>query len=208
MKCSALHRGNRGLGHSRVTVFHDLGRSFPINTGVLRSPGTQTIDIAIAHAEDSSNQDRIMDLDIGRAQIARRADKPSTRLRSKGITASTYRDKLWGKQNASILRGVWAVCIHRKMESGSPRAVFRSCRAARHDWEGVCPLRMADTFSKHCLVCSWIVSPTIFPATGWCGPVPETKTRRAARTAWLYVGEDGAFGVRTMSLVINFSSAE
>src|SRR5438445_5436871 len=70
-------------------------------------------------------------------------------------------------------------------------------------------LRMADTFFKHCLVCSWIVSPTIFPVTGSCGPVPETNTRPAARTAWLYVGgEDGASGVRMMSLAINFSSAE
>src|ERR1700685_3946769 len=65
-------------------------------------------------------------------------------------------------------------------------------------------LRMADTFSKHCLVCSWIVSPTIFPVTGSCGPVPETNTRPAARTAWLYVGGgEGALGVRMMSLAIN-----
>jgi hypothetical protein len=68
-------------------------------------------------------------------------------------------------------------------------------------------LRMADTFSKHCRVCSWIVSPTIFPVSGSCGPVPETKTRPAARTAWLYVGGDGALGVRMMSLAINRSSA-
>jgi hypothetical protein len=67
-------------------------------------------------------------------------------------------------------------------------------------------LRMADTFSRHCLVCSWIVSPTIFPVNGSCGPVPETKTRPAARTAWLYVGGgDGALDVRMMSLAINFS---
>jgi hypothetical protein len=66
-------------------------------------------------------------------------------------------------------------------------------------------LRMADIFSRHCLVCSWIVSPTIFPVTGSCGPVPETNTRPAARTAWLYVaGGDGAFGVRIMSLAIKF----
>src|ERR1700689_883094 len=70
-------------------------------------------------------------------------------------------------------------------------------------------LRMADTFSRHCLVCSWIVSPTIFPLTGLYGPVPETNTRPAARTAWLYVGGgDGALGVRMMSLVISFSSAD
>jgi hypothetical protein len=70
-------------------------------------------------------------------------------------------------------------------------------------------LRMADTFSRHCLVCSWIVSPTIFPVAGSCGPVPETNTRPAARTAWLYVGGgDGALDVRMMSLVISFSSAE
>jgi hypothetical protein len=62
-------------------------------------------------------------------------------------------------------------------------------------------LRMADTFSKHFLVCSWIVSPIIFPVTGSCGPVPETNTRPAARTAWLHVGGgDGAPGVRMMSL--------
>src|SRR5271170_3765319 len=69
-------------------------------------------------------------------------------------------------------------------------------------------LRMADTLSRHCLVCSWIVSPTIFPVTGSCGPVPETNTSPAARTAWLYVGGgDGALGVRMMSRAINFSSA-
>jgi hypothetical protein len=69
--------------------------------------------------------------------------------------------------------------------------------------------RMADTFAKHCRVCSWIVSPTIFPVTGSCGPVPETNTSPAARTAWLYVGGgDGALGVRMMSLAINFSPAD
>src|ERR1700689_1774582 len=69
-------------------------------------------------------------------------------------------------------------------------------------------LRMADTFSRHCLVCSWIVSPTIFPVLGSCGPVPETNTRPAARTAWLYAGGgDGAFSVRMMSLAINTSGA-
>src|SRR5580704_5389592 len=67
-------------------------------------------------------------------------------------------------------------------------------------------LRMADTFSKHCLVCSWIVSPTIFPVAGSCGLVPETNTRPAARTAWLYVGGGGgALGVRMISLAITFS---
>src|SRR6202167_4276104 len=67
-------------------------------------------------------------------------------------------------------------------------------------------LRMAETFSKHCLVCSWIVSPIIFPVTGSCGPVPETNTRPAARTAWLYIGGGGgALGVRMISLAINFS---
>src|SRR5580692_7294045 len=66
-------------------------------------------------------------------------------------------------------------------------------------------LRMADTFSRHCRVCSWIVSPIIFPVTGSCGPVPETNTKPAALTAWLYVGGgDGAFGVRMMSLAIKF----
>jgi hypothetical protein len=69
-------------------------------------------------------------------------------------------------------------------------------------------LRMADTFARHCLVCSWIVSPTIFPVIGSCGPVPETNTRPAARTAWLYVGGgNGALGVRMMSLDIDFSEA-
>src|SRR5580692_5859144 len=68
-------------------------------------------------------------------------------------------------------------------------------------------LRMADIFSKHCLVCSWIVSPTIFPVAGSCGPVPETNTRPAARTAWLYVGGgEGALGVRMISLAITFST--
>src|ERR1700683_2797005 len=70
-------------------------------------------------------------------------------------------------------------------------------------------LRMADTFSRHCRVCSWIVSPTIFPVTGSCGPVPETNTRPAARTAWLYIGGGvGALGVRMISFAINFSNAE
>src|ERR1700729_2506135 len=74
--------------------------------------------------------------------------------------------------------------------------------------EVLAALRMADTFSRHCLVCSWIVSPTIFPVNGSCGPVPETNTRPAARTAWLYMGGgDGALGVRMMSLAINFSDA-
>jgi hypothetical protein len=69
-------------------------------------------------------------------------------------------------------------------------------------------LRMADTFSRHCLVCSWIVSP-IFPVAGSCGPVPETNTRPAARTAWLYVGGGaGASDVRMMSLAINPSHPE
>ena len=61
---------------------------------------------------------------------------------------------------------------------------------------------IADTFCKHCLVCSWIVSPTIFPVTGSCGPVPETNTNPDARTAWLYVVDDGALGVRMMSLAM------
>src|SRR5580658_5824544 len=70
-------------------------------------------------------------------------------------------------------------------------------------------LRMADTFSRHCRVCSWIVPPTIFPVTGSCGPVPETNTRPAASTAWLYVGGgDGALGVRMMSFAINFSNPD
>jgi len=70
-------------------------------------------------------------------------------------------------------------------------------------------LRMADTFSRHCLVCSWIVSPTIFPVTGSCGPVPEMNTRPAARTAWLYVGGgEGALGVRMISFAISLSNAD
>jgi hypothetical protein len=45
--------------------------------------------------------------------------------------------------------------------------------------------------------------------TGSCGPVPETNTSPAARTAWLYVGGgDGALDVRMMSLAMNFSSAD
>ncbi len=65
--------------------------------------------------------------------------------------------------------------------------------------------RMAETFFKHCLVCSWTVFPTIFPVTGSCGPVPDTNTRPADRTAWLYVGGGaGALGVRIISLAIKF----
>ena len=55
-----MHSGNRCLGHSLITVFYDLGGSFPIDGGILRSPVTQTIDIAIAHAKDSGNQDRVV----------------------------------------------------------------------------------------------------------------------------------------------------
>jgi len=67
-------------------------------------------------------------------------------------------------------------------------------------------LRMADTFSRHFLVCSWIVSPTILPVSGSCGPVPETNTRPAARTAWLNVGGgEGALGVRMISLAMSVS---
>jgi hypothetical protein len=63
--------------------------------------------------------------------------------------------------------------------------------------------RMAEIFFRHCLVCSWIVSPTIPPVTGSCGLVPETNTRPAARTAWLYAGGgEGALAVRMMSFVI------
>jgi hypothetical protein len=68
--------------------------------------------------------------------------------------------------------------------------------------------RMAETFFRHCRVCSWIVSATIFPVTGSCGPVPETKTSPAARTAWLYAGGgDGAFVVRIISLAVHSSRA-
>ena len=70
-------------------------------------------------------------------------------------------------------------------------------------------MRMAEIFCRHCRVCSWIVPPTIFPVTGSCGPVPDTNTRPAARTAWLYVGGgDGAFGVRMISLAIDSSCAD
>src|ERR1700722_11580734 len=48
-----------------------------------------------------------------------------------------------------------------------------------------------------------MVSPTILPVCGSCGPAPETKTRPTARTAWLYVGGgDGALAVWMMSLAI------
>jgi hypothetical protein len=64
-------------------------------------------------------------------------------------------------------------------------------------------LRISDTFFRHCLVCSWIVSPTIFPVAGSWGPVPDTNTRPAARTAWLYAGGgEGAAGARMMSLAM------
>ncbi len=35
--------------------------------------------------------------------------------------------------------------------------------------------------------------------------MPETNTNPAARTAWLYVVDDGALGVRMMSLAIRSS---
>jgi hypothetical protein len=66
---------------------------------------------------------------------------------------------------------------------------------------------MAEIFLRHCPVCSWMVSPTIFPVVGSIGAVPDTKTSPAARTAWLYDGgEAGAFAVRIISLAIHFSS--
>jgi len=66
--------------------------------------------------------------------------------------------------------------------------------------------RIAATFLKHCRVCSWIEFPTIFPVIGSWGPVPDTNTRPAARTAWLYMGGgDGAFVVRIISRVKGIS---
>src|SRR5262245_57381859 len=60
--------------------------------------------------------------------------------------------------------------------------------------------RIAEMFVRHCLVCSWTVVPTNAPVNGSVGAVPETKTRPAALTAWLYVGGGfAAFGVNTMS---------
>lgn len=48
--------------------------------------------------------------------------------------------------------------------------------------------KMARTLARHCAVCSWMVEPLIAPVAGSMGAVPETKTKPAALTAWLYVG--------------------
>lgn len=59
--------------------------------------------------------------------------------------------------------------------------------------------RIAWMFVKHCRVCSWIVVPLYAPVAGSVGAVPETKTKPAAFTAWLYVGGGfAAFGVNTI----------
>src|ERR1700675_2786711 len=76
MQCSGLHRGNRSRSYSCVTVFYDLGGSLTIDVCGLWSPGTEAIDIAIAHAEDSSNQNRIVNLHIGRTLNASGGDIP------------------------------------------------------------------------------------------------------------------------------------
>ena len=52
--------------------------------------------------------------------------------------------------------------------------------------------RMAVTLVRHCRVCSWMVSPMMAPVAGSAGAVPETKTRPAPLTAWLYVGGGAA----------------
>src|SRR4051794_31171642 len=63
--------------------------------------------------------------------------------------------------------------------------------------------RIAAIFVRHCLVCSWIVVAVTVPVAGLCGDVPETKTRPAAFTAWLYVaGGFGALVVKTIWRVI------
>ena len=46
--------------------------------------------------------------------------------------------------------------------------------------------RIAAILVEDCRVCSWIVVPVIAPVAGSCGVVPETNTRPAAFTAWLY----------------------
>ena len=56
-------------------------------------------------------------------------------------------------------------------------------------------------FARHWRVCSWIVGPAISPLAASKGPCPDTKTRPAARMAWLYENDPipaawpGAFGV-------------
>jgi hypothetical protein len=60
--------------------------------------------------------------------------------------------------------------------------------------------RIAAMLVRHCRVCSSMVSPTRAPVAGSAGAVPETKTRPAALTAWLYVGGGAAaWAVKTMS---------
>jgi hypothetical protein len=60
--------------------------------------------------------------------------------------------------------------------------------------------RIAFTLLKHCRVYSWIVSPTMWPVAGSKGPWPDTNTRPAAVTAWLYTGDAGARSVLTVDL--------
>jgi hypothetical protein len=73
--------------------------------------------------------------------------------------------------------------------------------------------RMASTLRKHCLVCSWIVPPTIAPVAGSNGPWPVTNTRPAATTAWLYGNPRsgsglGASGVLMITLVMARASGD
>jgi len=56
--------------------------------------------------------------------------------------------------------------------------------------------RIAWMLVRHWRVCSWMVVPLKAPVTGSVGAVPETKTRPAALTAWLYAaGGFAALGV-------------
>ena len=67
---SPLYRGNCRLGDSGVTVFNDERRSLPIHRGILRGPGIQSVDVAVAHAKDSGNQDRVVDFEISCSLLA------------------------------------------------------------------------------------------------------------------------------------------
>ena len=69
-----MRGGKRCLGHSGVPVLNNFGRSFPIDTEVLWSPGAEAVNIAIAHAKDCGNQNRIVNLQITCPQIASFSD--------------------------------------------------------------------------------------------------------------------------------------
>lgn len=80
-----MNQQRSGLGHSYVTVFNNFRRPGTIVRRVFRRPGPQSIDISITHAEDRSNQNGVVDLEIGRSLIARcsnilSSDMVSTKL--------------------------------------------------------------------------------------------------------------------------------